>query len=112
MATAYLRLSEVLSATGATNEALTYARKALDVQQRVASDTSGADTAISPAIRRELAASYSRVGDLLSATGDTAGALEQRRRSLAIMETLAATAPDDIDNLRQLAIAHQKRKAR
>jgi len=108
MATAYLRLSEVLSATGATNEALTYARKALDVQQRVASDTSGADTAISPAIRRELAASYSRVGDLLSATGDTAGALEQRRRSLAIMETLAATAPDDIDNLRQLAIAHQK----
>ena len=51
MATAYLRLSEVLSATGATADALAYARKALDVQQRVASDTSGADTAISPAMR-------------------------------------------------------------
>jgi non-specific serine/threonine protein kinase/serine/threonine-protein kinase len=108
MATAYLRLSEVLSATGATADALAYARKALDVQQRVASDTSGADTAISPAMRRELAASYSRVGDLLSATGDTSGALEQRRRALAIMETLANTAPDDVDNLRQLGVAYQK----
>ena len=36
------------------------------------------------------------------------GALEQRRTALAIMESVAAAAPDDIANIRQLGVAYQK----
>jgi tetratricopeptide (TPR) repeat protein len=73
----------------------------------VAASAAG-DTAVPADLRRELAASYSRVGDLLSATGDTPGALEHRRLALGLMETLAAAAPDDVSNLRQLGVAYQK----
>jgi tetratricopeptide (TPR) repeat protein len=57
---------------------------------------------------RELAASYSRVGDLLSATGNTSAALDHRRTSLALMQPLARKAPDDPAIQRQLGVAHQK----
>jgi non-specific serine/threonine protein kinase/serine/threonine-protein kinase len=107
LATALVRLSEVLASTGDTAEALASARRALELQQGVASAQAG-DAAVPADVRRELAASYSRVGDLLSATGDTRGALEQRRLALGLMETLAASDPDEVSNLRQLAVAHQK----
>ena len=58
--------------------------------------------AVAADLGRELAASYSRVGDLLSATGDTAGALEHRRRALAVIEAVAAIAPDDVATIRLL----------
>jgi eukaryotic-like serine/threonine-protein kinase len=103
LATAYLRLSEVLSPSGDTAEALSFAKKGLALQREA-----GSDATLSPDARRELVASYTRLGDLLSNTGDTTGALEERRRALALMESIAAAAPDDLANLRQLGIAYQK----
>jgi tetratricopeptide (TPR) repeat protein len=103
LATAYLRLSEVLSSSGDTAEALTFARKGVALQTQ-----DGQDATLPAEAQRELAAGYTRVGDLLSNTGDTKGALEQRWRAVAMMESLAATAPNEIANLRQLAIVYQK----
>ena len=57
---------------------------------------------------RELAAGYTRVGDLLSATGDTTGALDHRRKALSVMETVAAIAPDDVATIRQLGVAYSE----
>ena len=45
---------------------------------------------------------------MLAATGDTTASLEQHRLALAVMQALAATAPDDPANLRQLGVAHHK----
>ena len=53
-------------------------------------------------------ASYTRVGDMLAATGNVTGALEHRRTALALMESVIAAAPDDIANIRQLGVAYQK----
>jgi non-specific serine/threonine protein kinase/serine/threonine-protein kinase len=103
LATAYLRLSEVLSSTGDTAEAVAFANKGLALQTEA-----GGDAPLSADARRELVATYTRVGDLLSNTGDTNGALEQRRRAVALMEAVSAAAPEDIANLRQLAIVYQK----
>ena len=103
LATAYLRLSEVLSSSGDTAEALTFARKGLALQTE-----GGGDATLPAEARRELVASYTRVGDLLSNTGDTNGALDQRRRAVTMMESIASTAPQDIANLRQLGIVYQK----
>ena len=108
LATAYLRLSEVLSSSGNTAAALDVARQGLDLQRKASENSAGGDSAVPAEVRRELAASYSRVGDLLSATGDTKGALEHRRMSLAMMETVSATDADNIANIRQLATAHHK----
>jgi non-specific serine/threonine protein kinase/serine/threonine-protein kinase len=107
LATALVRLSEALAATSDTAGALSAAQRALTLQQSAATGGAG-DGAVPAELRRELAASYSRVGDLLSATGDTRGALEQRRLALGLMETLAASDPDDPSNLRQLGVAYQK----
>ena len=107
LGTAYVRLSEILSSTGETGDALTLARKGLALQKET-TEVSASHAAVPPEVRRELAATYSRVGDLLSATGDTPGALEHRRLALAIMQTVAATAPGDLANVRQLGVAYQK----
>ena len=93
----------MLSSTGDTAEALSFARKGLALQTE-----GGSDATLPADARRELVASYTRVGDLLSNTGDTTGALDQRRRALAMMEAVAASGPDEIANLRQLAIVYQK----
>ena len=103
LATAYLRLSEVLSSTGDTADAVSFANKGLKLQTE-----GGSDATLPADARRELVATYTRVGDLLSNTGDTTSALEQRRRALAMMEAVAATGVDDVANLRQLAIVYQK----
>jgi eukaryotic-like serine/threonine-protein kinase len=108
LALACQRLSEILSATGDTKGALAQARRSLQLLEQPVDPASPGEEPRAAELGRELAASYSRVGDLLSATGDTAGALEHRRRSLAVMEAVAAIAPDEIDTIRQLAIAHSK----
>jgi eukaryotic-like serine/threonine-protein kinase len=102
LATALVRYSEVLSSTGKTSDALEAALLASRLQERVTMPQSP------PQVRRELAASYSRVGDLLSATGKTRDALDHRRRSLALMEALAAAEPTHPDNIRQLGVAYHK----
>ncbi len=48
------------------------------------------------------------MGDLLSATGDTAGALEHRRRALAVIEAVAAIAPEDVATIRLLGASYSK----
>jgi eukaryotic-like serine/threonine-protein kinase len=108
LATAYLRLSEIAGATGETAEALTHAKAALALQREAAGMSPAAEPAAASAVQRELVASHTRVGDMLSATGDTNGALEQRRLAAALMERLAAANPDDQDHVRQLGISYFK----
>ncbi len=100
---AYLRLSELLAATGDTKAAMEAVRTGLDLVRDTASDL-----AASPAARRDLVVGYSRYGDMLAATGNTTDALEYHRLALGMMQALAATAPDDLANLRQLGVAHHK----
>jgi non-specific serine/threonine protein kinase/serine/threonine-protein kinase len=101
--TAYLRLSELLAATGDTKSAMDAVRVALGLVRDTATDASAA-----PAARRDLVVAYSRLGDMLAATGSTAEALEQHRLALHVTQTLSRTAPDDPANLRQLGTAHHK----
>ena len=108
LATAYLRLSEIVGSTGDTAEALQHAKTALALQRDAVAMSTAADGATAMEQQRELVTSHSRVGDMLSATGDTDGALEQRRLSAGLMERLAAAAPDDQNNVRQLGIAYFK----
>jgi tetratricopeptide (TPR) repeat protein len=108
LAIACQRLSEVLSATGNTNEALIQARRSLELLEQPIDPAAPGGDAVAAELGRELGAAYTRAGDLLSATGDTAGALEYRRRALAVMETVAEIAPDDADTIRQLGIALSK----
>jgi tetratricopeptide (TPR) repeat protein/tRNA A-37 threonylcarbamoyl transferase component Bud32 len=107
VARAYQRLSEVLSATGSTEDALSTARRSLEIMQAPV-EGEGTEGSSAAELGRELAASHTRVGDLLSATGDTTGALEQRRRALAVMESVAGLAPDDVATIRQLATTQSK----
>jgi serine/threonine protein kinase/tetratricopeptide (TPR) repeat protein len=103
VALAYMRLSDVLTASGDTAASLSYAQKSLATERDVSSDASDP-----PAARRALAASHTRVGDMLGATGDVTGALEHRRTAVAIMESVIAAAPDDVASIRQLGVTYQK----
>jgi serine/threonine protein kinase/tetratricopeptide (TPR) repeat protein len=103
VALAYMRLSDVLTASGDTAASLSYAQKSLAIERDVSSDASDP-----PAARRALAASHTRVGDMLGATGDVTGALEHRRTAVAIMESVIAAAPDDVASIRQLGVTYQK----
>jgi len=102
-ATAYLRLSELLAATGDTRSGVQAVRTAVALVR----DTATMPTA-TPAARRDLAVAYSRLGDMLAATGSSADALEQHKLALGLMEKLSAEAPDDPANLRQLGVAYHK----
>ena len=108
LATGFLRLSEIAANTGGTAEALEHARAALALQREASEMASAADGALAIEVQRDLIASHSRVGDMLSATGDTGGALEQRRLAAALAERLAAAGPEDANNVRQLGIAYFK----
>ena len=103
VALAYMRLSDVLTASGDTAASLSFAQKSLAIEREVSSDASDP-----PAARRALAASHTRVGDMLGATGDVTGALEHRRTAVAIMESVIAAAPDDVASIRQLGVTYQK----
>ena len=108
LALASQRLSEILSATGDTKEALVQARRSLELLQQSTRAGASEKSVAAAELGRELAASYTRVGDLLSATGDTTGALDHRKKALSVMETVAAIAPDDVATIRQLGVAYSK----
>jgi non-specific serine/threonine protein kinase/serine/threonine-protein kinase len=108
LAMAYQRLSEILQSTGGTKEALDYAKQSLALLREVSEMSPQGDAAAANALRRELVASHSRVGDMLSASGDTTAALEQRRLAVALMERLAGSEPADPANVRQLGVAYFK----
>lgn len=66
-----------------------------------------------PALQRELAAAYERVGDVRgqvfsASLGDRAGALDSYNKALHIRESLVAAAPRNIQNRRDLAASYQK----
>ncbi len=66
-----------------------------------------------PALQRELAAAYEKVGDVRGgessgSLGDLAGALESYTKSLRIREALVALNPNDAQARRGLASSHQK----
>jgi eukaryotic-like serine/threonine-protein kinase len=106
-ATAYQRLSEVLAATGRTDEAVPLAEKALALQQAVIAEH-GETARDAGDLRRELSIAYTRFADLLSATGKTEESLRHRRAALSAIEAAAALNRNHVENLRQLAMAHQK----
>ncbi len=66
-----------------------------------------------PALQRELAAAYERVGDVRGgessgSLGDITGAVESYTKALRIREALAAVNPDDAQARADLANSHQK----
>lgn len=66
-----------------------------------------------PALQRELAAAYERVGDVRGgessgSLGDLAGAVESYTKAFAIREALVALNPDDAQARRDFASSHQK----
>ena len=66
-----------------------------------------------PALQRELAAAYERVGDVRGgessgSLGDIAGAVESYTKALRIREALVAANPNDAQARRDLAGSHQK----
>ena len=66
-----------------------------------------------PALQRELAAAYERVGDVRGgessgSLGDIAGAMESYTKALRIREALFAMNPNDAQARRDLASSHQK----
>jgi eukaryotic-like serine/threonine-protein kinase len=61
-----------------------------------------------PALQRELAAAYDRIGDVvggayLASLGDRAGAMDSYAKALRIREALAAANPHDLQSQRELA---------
>ena len=76
-------------------------------------DSLAAESGDDPALQRELAAAYDRVGDVLgtphgASLGDMAGAMESRLKALRIREELVAADPRDAQNRRDLAESHRK----
>jgi non-specific serine/threonine protein kinase/serine/threonine-protein kinase len=61
-----------------------------------------------PALQRELAAAYERVGDVRQTLGDMAGVLESQMKALRIREALVAADPTDLQGRRGLASSHKK----
>ncbi|HKX99052.1 MAG TPA: protein kinase [Steroidobacteraceae bacterium] len=65
-------------------------------------------------LQRELAAAYDRVGDVrgeyyaAASLGDPIGAMDSYLKALRIRESLAAAAPDDLQNRRELAASYRK----
>ncbi len=56
--------------------------------------------------RRNLAVSHGKVGGLLEATGDLAGALAEHRKGQELMRVLATEHPEVLDYRHELATSH------
>lgn len=66
-----------------------------------------------PALQRELAAAYERVGDVRgqaysASLGDTAGAIDSYLKALRIREALVAASPQDVEARRDLARSYAR----
>src|SRR5262249_47933381 len=66
-----------------------------------------------PALQRELAAAYERVGDVRgqaysASLGDRAGALDSYSKALAIRESLVTRVPASVQDRRDLAASYEK----
>jgi non-specific serine/threonine protein kinase/serine/threonine-protein kinase len=76
-------------------------------------DSLSSEAANDPALQRELAAAYERVGDVRgevygASIGDMTGALDSYHKALRIREALVAANPGDVNNRRGLADSYMK----
>ncbi|HEY6154033.1 MAG TPA: protein kinase [Candidatus Udaeobacter sp.] len=76
-------------------------------------DSLAAEANGDPALQRELAAAYERVGDVRgqafsASLGDMAGAMDSYKKALHIRQALLAAHPDDVQNKAGLAGIYQK----
>jgi serine/threonine protein kinase len=107
LATAYERVGDIqgnpyLANLGETAGALESYRKALAIRQSLA--------ATEPAkveIKRELAGSYDRIGDMLQLTHHLAEALAHYRQALQLRQELALQQPDNLSIQRELAGSYE-----
>ncbi|HUQ92077.1 MAG TPA: protein kinase [Bryobacteraceae bacterium] len=82
-------------------------QKAMEYLNSLSREASG-----DPALERELASAYQRVGDLQgnpngANLGDITGALQSYRKSMSIREALLKAAPKDQESRRDLAASHE-----
>jgi eukaryotic-like serine/threonine-protein kinase len=93
--------ANLLRLTGRLDEAVTEYLLALQISKRlIAAD------ALDREAKFHLATSLDGLGYVLQERGDTAGALENRQKGLAIREELAASDPHDAHYQRELAFSH------
>jgi eukaryotic-like serine/threonine-protein kinase len=92
---------------GATKVRERLVKDALNYLDSLAGDAQG-----DPALQRELAAAYERVGEVRVSLGDLAGALESATKALGIREALLALNPDDAEARRELASSHKQTGSR
>jgi serine/threonine protein kinase len=93
---------------GATRVRERLVKDALNYLDSLATEARG-----DPALQRELAAAYERVGDVRGgesngSLGDIAGAVESYAKALKIREALVAQNPNDAQARRGLAVSHQR----
>jgi eukaryotic-like serine/threonine-protein kinase len=93
---------------GATKVRERLVKDALNYLDSLASEANG-----DPALQRELAAAYERVGDVRGGVfsgnlGDLSGAIESYSKALRIRETLGAVNPGDAQARLDLATSHKK----
>jgi serine/threonine protein kinase len=93
---------------GATKVRERLVKDALNYLDSLAAEAHG-----DPALQRELAAAYERVGDVRGgkssgSLGDIAGAIESYTKALGIREAVVARNPTDARARRDLATSHQK----
>ncbi len=103
--------ANLLNLAGALDESAAQYRQAVELSQRIiAANPSDADSSNADSSKQEgkihLAASLDGLGNVLQEKGDTAGALENRRRGLAIREELTRLDPNNAHYRRQLAFSH------
>jgi eukaryotic-like serine/threonine-protein kinase len=93
--------ANLLKLIGRLDEAATEYRTAVELSQQMVTDNpSGEEGKI------HLATSLDGLGNVLQEKGDTAGALENRRKGLAIREELTKIEPNNAHYRRQLAFSH------
>lgn len=100
LATTYARLSAALRATGDTEGALSYERKALGIRQALFEGDPG-----NVSRKRALASSLTTLSNSLSQLGDWDGVLEARREGLKMYEELSAMHPEDVSDQKGYSLA-------
>jgi serine/threonine protein kinase len=106
LAAAYDKIGDIQGGFGTSNlgqrrQAGESYRKALAIREALASAPNGVD------FRRQLATSYTKLGDISWIEVDMNGALEFYEKGLAINQKLAAEAPNDVQIRSELAISYR-----
>ena len=98
----------IVDLPGSTRARESLVKSALEYLNSLAQEASG-----DPALQRELAVAYQRVGDVQgnptnANLGDTAGALASYQKALSIADTLLKNNPEDCEAQRSRALTYQK----